>query len=80
MHISAMDNQVENCEEIDKEDIHFLEVKENSRADLSCRGTFNTQIRSAEKKNYIEGEFSKLGLKSDENCSRRSRFFVILSS
>ncbi|ROT65146.1 hypothetical protein C7M84_016897 [Penaeus vannamei] len=25
MHISAMDNQVENCEEIDKEDIHFLE-------------------------------------------------------
>lgn len=57
MHISAMDNQVENCEEIDKEDIHFLEVKENSRADLSCRGTFNTQIRSAEKKIILKESF-----------------------
>lgn len=62
MHISAMDNQVENCEEIDKEDIHFLEVKENFHADLSCRGTFNTQFRSAGKKKQknIGEEFSKL--------------------
>lgn len=65
MHISAMDNQVENCEEIDKEDIHFLEVKENFDADLSCRGTFNTQFRSAEKN--IEEEFSKSSVKLNEN-------------